>query len=145
MPAPNFRRLFPALAAALAGVLAFAATATARPAHRHGPAKCAHGKAAKGHSSSCRKTPPYRIVRRHFQVFVPHSGPQEGLSEVMTVGCRRREEVLAGGVEVAAANLSVAVSAPNRAANGWTAQLVNLSPTSDATASLSIFAVCSTD
>jgi hypothetical protein len=90
-----------------------------------------------------RCTTAYRVTRHRFRVTVPHSGArQEGLSPVRTVRCRRHERVLGGGAEAGDPRLSVALSAPDRAATGWSAQLVNLSTVADVTSWLDIHAIC---
>lgn len=86
----------------------------------------------------------YRVVRRHFHLLVPHSEGREGLSAVKTVICPRHAQVLGGGAEVRREGVSVTLSAPNGATDGWSAQLANLSTSTDARAWLKVYAICET-
>lgn len=134
------------IAVVLALVLALAASTAAFAGQGAGgkAPKCKKAPSA-GRKKSCGAPPGptgYRTVERHFQLVVPHSSGQEGLSEVKTVLCPSNQQVLGGGAEVQAENLSVALSAPNEATDGWSAQLVNLSPSTDALASLKVYAIC---
>lgn len=145
MPRSEFPIHRVSIAAVLALVLALAASTVAF-AGQGGGGKTA--KCKKSHSAARRKScgapspTHYRVVERRFQLVVPHSSGQEGLSEVKTVLCPSNQQVLGGGAEVQAAEISVALSAPNEATNGWSAQVVNLSTSADALAWLKVYAIC---
>jgi hypothetical protein len=106
------------------------------------PAKCPVAKKKKGLCPKTSSRLRYKTVRRSFVVLVPHTSVQEGVSEVVTVECPHGEQVLGGGVEVFEPFLTVTLSAPNEATDGWSAQIANLSTTSDAVASVGVYAVC---
>jgi hypothetical protein len=106
------------------------------------PAKCPVAKKKKGLCPKISSRLRYKTVRRSFVVLVPHASVQEGVSEVVTVECPHGEQVLGGGVEVFEPFLTVTLSAPNEATDGWSAQIANLSTTTDSVASVGVYAVC---
>jgi hypothetical protein len=128
---------------ALAALLLFAVVAPGS-SHAGKASGCAKGHTGKK-KSACHKPsarPHYKIVRRKFQVPVPHTGAEQGVSEVVTVECPHGEHVLGGGVEIWEPFLSVTLSAPDGATTGWSAQIANLSTTTDVLAGMSVYAVC---
>jgi hypothetical protein len=107
------------------------------------PPKCKRSQAARKHRGCPASTKPkVSVVTRHFQIAVPHSGALEGLSEVKAVYCPLNGEVFGGGAEVTAPNMSIVLSAPNEATDGWLAQVANLSSSTDAYAALTVYAIC---
>jgi hypothetical protein len=128
---------------ALAALLLFAVVAPGS-SHAGKASGCAKGHTGKK-KSACHKPsarPHYKVVRRKFQVAVPHTAAEQGVSEVVTVECPHGEHVLGGGVEIWEPFLSVTLSAPDEATTGWSGQIVNLSTTTDALAGMSVYAVC---
>jgi hypothetical protein len=105
-------------------------------------AKCPVAKKKKGLCPRTSSRPRYKTVRRNFVLLVPHGSTQEGASEVVTVECPHGEPILGGGVEIFEPFLTVTLSAPNEATDGWSAQIANLSPTSDVVATVGVYAVC---
>jgi hypothetical protein len=128
---------------ALGALLLFAVVAPGS-SHAGKASGCAKGHTGKK-KSACHKSSTrthYKVVRRKFQVPVPHTGAEQGVSEVVTVECPHGEHVLGGGVEIWEPFLSVALSAPDEATTGWSGQIANLSTTTDALAGMSVYAVC---
>jgi hypothetical protein len=143
----SIRRALVVAALTLIAALAGDAVASADLGSGGKPAKCPQQN-LKGKRVACggsARAAHYRTVRRRFRLIVPHSGRREGLSEVKTVFCPSHKRVLGGGAEVGGAELSVALSVPNEAIDGWSAQLVNLSTSADVVASLKVYAICVDD
>jgi len=106
--------------------------------------KCPLGSST-GRAACKAAAPRYKTVRHGFLVSVPHTSGAEGTSEVVTVKCPGGGKVLAGGVKIAEPAfpfLTVTLSAPDEAVNGWSAQLTNLSTTADSEAWMSVYAIC---